>query len=230
MSEKIYILKFILIGDSGVGKSSLMAKQCKNEAFNALPRSTIGVDFMCFETNMNGIPYKIHIWDTAGQERFRSITRSYYKNKNATLLIIDVSKYKHSGSTIFQLPELRSDITSWIRELRAHSPFDSACTPVFVIGSKTDKRSGYHYTYDELRECVMDLDMKEIKNYYEVSALTGENVKECFNDIVTSLNKNHLMEYQVLDMESNQSIDNCNNTLDYTLDYTLDDPSCCSVS
>lgn len=200
MSDKEYVLKFILIGDSGVGKSSLMTKQCRNGEFNISIKSTVGVDFMHFRTKLNGNNYKVHIWDTAGQERFRTITRSYYKSKNATLIVINVEKYKNSGMCMYGLEDLGHDVTSWMKELRSQSPFDAACTPVFVIGTKIDKRCTFHYTENEIRERIESLNFPEIKAYHEVSSLTGENVKECFESIVSSIHVGNLVQQDTLEI------------------------------
>ena len=72
-----YLFKFMLIGDSGVGKSSLLTRFHSNE-FNPLYLSTIGVDFRIPTVQgRNSRTIKMQIWDTAGQERFRSITPAY---------------------------------------------------------------------------------------------------------------------------------------------------------
>ena len=73
-----FIFKFIIIGDSNVGKSSLMTKFIYNSMINDY-ESTVGVDFGSKMIDVNNKKIKLQIWDTAGQESYRSITRSYYK-------------------------------------------------------------------------------------------------------------------------------------------------------
>jgi Ras-related protein Rab-1A len=68
----------VIIGNSGVGKSSLLLRFC-DDSFREMYLTTIGVDFKFKSVNLNGIGIKLQIWDTAGQERFRTITSSYYK-------------------------------------------------------------------------------------------------------------------------------------------------------
>ena len=71
-----FLFKYILLGNSGVGKSTFIHQNINNE-FNPTMGTTIGVDFMAKIINVNGEIVKIHIWDTAGQETFRCIINSY---------------------------------------------------------------------------------------------------------------------------------------------------------
>lgn len=72
--RKLPAIKLMLLGDSGVGKSSLMLRFCDNE-FDSNMLSTTGVDYKTKTLEIDGKRYKITIWDTAGQERFRTITK-----------------------------------------------------------------------------------------------------------------------------------------------------------
>ena len=84
-----YLVKLLLIGDAGVGKSTLCEKLSRGEFINTY-NSTIGVDFFSLFVPIDHKMYKIQIWDTAGQERFKAITRSYYKNSKIVLFMIDL--------------------------------------------------------------------------------------------------------------------------------------------
>src|ERR1043166_825429 len=77
-----YIFKFITVGDSSVGKSSITLR-FTDKRFNSEHNTTIGVEFGARIIDVEGKRIKIQIWDTAGQERFRSITRAYYKDATA---------------------------------------------------------------------------------------------------------------------------------------------------
>ena len=74
-----YLLKVVILGDSGVGKSNLLSRFTKN-VFDQNTRNTIGVDFYTCDLNFDGNLVKIQFWDTAGQEKYRSIASAYYKN------------------------------------------------------------------------------------------------------------------------------------------------------
>lgn len=89
MSRK-NLLKIIVIGDSGVGKSCLLLKYTDNR-FRAQHDLTIGVEFGCKQVTVNGQVVHLQIWDTAGQESFRSITRAYYKGAAAAILVYDIT-------------------------------------------------------------------------------------------------------------------------------------------
>src|SRR5687767_1706135 len=90
MERYDYLVKLIIIGDSGVGKSTIMSMYC-DDTFMENYVSTIGVDFKVKIIDVNDKIAKVQIWDTAGQERFKSITRSYYKDANGVLLVFDLT-------------------------------------------------------------------------------------------------------------------------------------------
>jgi Ras-related protein Rab-18 len=96
MANEIPTLKTLLIGNSGVGKSSLLLR-FTDDTF--LPQeevsATIGVDFKVSMMEINGEQYKLTIWDTAGQERFRTLTSSYYRGAQGVILgkIVDLLVY-----------------------------------------------------------------------------------------------------------------------------------------
>jgi len=87
------MFKILLLGDSGVGKSSLLIRYTKNE-FNLDMRSTIGVEFALKFLKIDDFQLKIQIWDTAGMERYRSITNAYYKGAKGVIIVYDISRRK----------------------------------------------------------------------------------------------------------------------------------------
>lgn len=86
-----YLFKFIIIGDSNVGKSCLLLRFTE-EKFKSEHEPTLGVEFGSKHVKIQDQLIKIQIWDTAGQESFKSITRSYYKGSIAALLVYDITK------------------------------------------------------------------------------------------------------------------------------------------
>lgn len=80
--EYDYLFKLVIIGNSGVGKSSVLLR-FSDDQFNESYITTIGVDFRFKTLNVDGKNVKLQIWDTAGQERFRTITNAYYKGAHA---------------------------------------------------------------------------------------------------------------------------------------------------
>lgn len=90
MDDYDYLAKIVLIGDSGVGKSSAMYRFV-DEMFSESFISTIGVDFKIKTVHTLGKKVKLQIWDTAGQEKFRTITTSYYRGAHAILVFFDLT-------------------------------------------------------------------------------------------------------------------------------------------
>ncbi|ONM16797.1 ras related protein1 [Zea mays] len=87
-----YLFKYIIIGDTGVGKSCLLL-QFTDKRFQPVHDLTIGVEFGARMINIDNKPIKLQIWDTAGQESFRSITRSYYRGAAGALLVYDITRH-----------------------------------------------------------------------------------------------------------------------------------------
>ncbi len=101
-----YLLKFIIIGPTGVGKSCLLL-QFTDKRFLTDHELTIGVEFGTRMIEVEGKKIKLQLWDTAGQESFRSITRSYYRGAQGALLVFDITK----RSSFLHLQ-------SWLEEVR----------------------------------------------------------------------------------------------------------------
>merc|ERR1712156_1407244 len=88
-----YLFKFLLIGDSGIGKTSILSRFSDNEFLtNFIP--TIGVDFKIKTIDLNGKTIKLQLWDTAGQERFQAITNAYYRGAMGILIVYDITNSK----------------------------------------------------------------------------------------------------------------------------------------
>ncbi|KAK2195005.1 bifunctional Small GTPase/Small GTP-binding protein domain/P-loop containing nucleoside triphosphate hydrolase [Babesia duncani] len=123
MSSYKYLFKYIIIGDTGVGKSCLLLR-FTDKRFKPDHDLTIGVEFGTRQVTVQGEQIKLQIWDTAGQESFRSITRSYYRGAAGALLVFDISR----RSTFEHL-------TKWLEEVRDHG---SPTMTIVLIGNKTD--------------------------------------------------------------------------------------------
>ena len=80
----------VLIGDSGVGKSSLILRFTE-DSFNGSFISTVGVDFKIKTLEIKGLNIKMQIWDTAGQERFRKIVSTYYRGAHGIIVVYDIT-------------------------------------------------------------------------------------------------------------------------------------------
>uniref|UniRef100_UPI003AAC3E23 ras-related protein rab7 n=1 Tax=Centroberyx gerrardi TaxID=166262 RepID=UPI003AAC3E23 len=120
-------LKVILIGNSGVGKSSFMNRYV-NHRFTNMYRATIGTDFLTKEVNIDGSTVVLQIWDTAGTERFQSLGTPLYRGSQCCLLVFDVTS--------------RASFTAldvWRKEFLVQGePQDPEGFPFIVLGNKTD--------------------------------------------------------------------------------------------
>jgi len=160
------ILKVVLIGDSGVGKSNLLSRYTRNE-FNLESKSTIGVEFATRSIKIDGKQVKAQIWDTAGQERFRAITNTYYRGAVGALLVYDVTKL----STY-------ENVAQWLKELRDQG--DPGLI-ILLVGNKSDLVDLRAVTTEEARTYAEENGLK----FIETSALNASNVDDAFKTILT---------------------------------------------
>ena len=167
-----YLFKIILLGDSGVGKTSLMRRYTDN-SFLKDPASTIGVDFKIKTVELDGKRVKLQIWDTAGQERFRAIVAHYYRGAHGILLVFDT----HSKSSF-------ENMRAWFEELRDRSVFGSA--EIVVLGNKADISSPPAVSTEEV-EAFLKAQGIAKPRYYEVSAQSGQNVEAGFLGLARQL-------------------------------------------
>uniref|UniRef100_A0A667HUD4 RAB2A, member RAS onco family n=1 Tax=Lynx canadensis TaxID=61383 RepID=A0A667HUD4_LYNCA len=118
-----YLFKYIIIGDTGVGKSCLLL-QFTDKRFQPVHDLTIGVEFGARMITIDGKQIKLQIWDTAGQESFRSITRSYYRGAAGALLVYDITRR-----------DTFNHLTTWLEDARQHSNSNMV---IMLIGNKRE--------------------------------------------------------------------------------------------
>ncbi|XP_016480269.1 ras-related protein RABC2a [Nicotiana tabacum] len=161
--------KILLIGDSGVGKSSLLVSFISNAVDDLAP--TIGVDFKIKTLTVGGKRLKLTIWDTAGQERFRTLTSSYYRGAQGIILVYDVTRRE----TFTNL----SDV--WAKEVELYSN-NQDCVKM-LVGNKVDKESERAVTREEGIALAKELGSL----FLECSAKTRENVQHCFEELALKI-------------------------------------------
>ena len=163
-------LKTILVGDAGVGKTSLSQRYLTNQ-FSEDYRATIGVDFLSKDLEHKGNEYTLQVWDTAGQERFSSITTAFYRGSDSCVIVYDITRRKTFES-----------IVNWIELfLETGEVNDEETFPFIVLGNKADKESKR-----EVAKAYAEDWCKENGNlaFFEVSALNGDQIEEAFGYIV----------------------------------------------
>ncbi|KAH9704055.1 ras-related protein RABC2a [Citrus sinensis] len=161
-----YSFKILLIGDSGVGKSSILLSLISNSVHD--PSPTIGVDFKIKLLTVGGKRLKLTIWDTAGQERFGTLTSSYYRGAHGIILVYDVTRRE----TFTNLSSV------WAKEVELYST-NQDCVKI-LVGNKVDRDSERAVT----REEGMILAQEHKCLFLECSAKNTEDVKQCFKDLL----------------------------------------------
>ncbi|XP_050407599.1 ras-related protein Rab-10 [Patella vulgata] len=170
MSGKRYdvLLRLLLVGDTGVGKTCLICQYANNEFYDT-HISTIGIDFKMKTVNINGSIVKVQIWDTAGQERFESITKQFYRRAQGVMLVYDIC----SRSTFDSLPK-------WLSYVRQFSKEDTMIT---ILGNKHDMEDKRQVEYLEGQQFAAKNNLK----FFETSAKDRENLQKPFHDMCDAI-------------------------------------------
>ncbi|KAE8817606.1 ras-related protein Rab7 [Hordeum vulgare] len=177
-SRRRTLLKVIILGDSGVGKTSLM-NQYVNKKFSNQYKATIGADFLTKEVQFEDRLFTLQIWDTAGQERFQSLGVAFYRGADCCVLVYDVNSMKSFDN-----------LNNWREEfLIQASPSDPDNFPFVLLGNKVDVDGGNSRVVSEKKAKAWCASKGNIP-YFETSAKDGINVEEAFQCIVKNALKN----------------------------------------
>ncbi|XP_042401668.1 ras-related protein RABA5a-like [Zingiber officinale] len=163
-----YLFKIVMIGDSAVGKSNLLARFARNE-FYSNSKSTIGVEFQTQKMLIDEKEIKAQIWDTAGQERFKAVTSAYYRGAVGALLVYDISRRR-----TFE------NIGRWLNELQTHSDMNVV---VILVGNKTDLKDAREVDTAEGKAIAE----AEGLFFIETSALDSSNVTAAFETVMKEI-------------------------------------------
>ncbi|KAJ5078620.1 sec24-related protein [Anaeramoeba ignava] len=155
-----FLLKFIVIGDPGVGKSCILLRYT-DKYFRDSHEPTIGVEIGNRMIKIGNHNIKVQIWDTAGQESFRSITRSYYRGAAGALLVYDITR-----------KETFDNLKEWISNARA----ESGSIQIMLIGNKSDLDHRRAIKTEEAQQFAKENNL----SFLETSAKDDKNVEEAF--------------------------------------------------
>ena len=193
--EYLFKYNLILLGDQGVGKSSILNNFLNSHNINQV-ETTIGVDFGSKILQIDKNKIKLHIWDTAGHERFRSITTSYLNKAECILLIFDLSNSKSF-----------KNISYWIEAVKKVNQND---IPMFLIGNKNDLISKFRYEEEiNLKDNIFD--DKNLIEYYEVNINNIDKINKIFLDITRYMyEKRYLLETKNKNNINNKNQNNKN--------------------
>jgi len=165
------LIKLLMIGDSGVGKSCLLLRFA-DDSFTTSFITTIGIDFKIKTVEIDGKKLKLQIWDTAGQERFRTITKAYYRSAMGILLVYDVT----DRQTFY-------NVRNWIQSIEQNAEDN---VQKILIGNKCDMVKDRDVSFDEGQKMADEYRIK----FFETSARTDTNVRDIFLSISSDILSN----------------------------------------
>ena len=168
--------KVIIIGDCGVGKSSISLKATKNQ-FLEQYKTTIGFEFFIFNIKINNLNINLQIWDTCGQETFKSLISNFYKNSSLAIIVYAIDNINSFNN-----------INMWIKDLKQ---FSNPNIKIILIGNKNDLNDKRVIQFEKGKEFSKDYNFDL---FFETSAKNGFNVKNVFIDAAKILYLEY-MEY-----------------------------------
>ena len=180
LNESDVSFKILFLGGIGVGKTSIINRYVKNR-FNNDQTPTIGIDYRTKTVIYNSKKIKLKIFDTSGQERFHTLTKNYYQGADGIIMVFDLKRI-----------ETFDELTYWMEEINKNC--DKKKIGLILVGNKNDGNIKEKKISTEQGNKIAEL---YNFTYIETSAVTNENIKECFDLMVQSL------------FEKN--VNNCNN-------------------
>jgi Ras-related protein Rab-1A len=162
-------LKILIIGDSNVGKTSILLQYTSN-FFQETHIATIGVEFKLKEIMLDNIEYKLNIWDTAGQERFKAITKSFFKAADGIVFVYDVT-----NKPSFE------NIKNWIKDAESKANDFK----IIIVGNKIDLNDSREVSFEEGK----NLAKKKNCPFFESSAKDKINIDEIFITLLEEILK-----------------------------------------
>ena len=165
-------IKLMVLGDSNVGKSSILTKYCKNQ-FLSKYITTIGIDFQIKYLNINNKRIKVQIWDTAGQERYRVVTKNYFNTSNGFIIIYDITDRSSFNN-----------INNWMDQIESFIGKEVKC---ILFGNKNDLDNKRDVQIEEGEELAKKYNCP----FFETSAKEGNNIEEGFKEIVMEIIKDN---------------------------------------
>lgn len=185
-----YLHKILLIGDYGVGKTSILNRFFDNK-FSYDLSSTIGVDVFFENIEIDDKIVKLQCWDTSGQERFRDIVKCYYKGLDGVVIVFDINNIESFYS-----------VKLWYNDFQKYKK-ESKVVPIILVGSKSDLKR--NVKYEEAKELSDILNIE----YVEVSSTNNHNIESIFSLISKQIRLNKKKYEDKINNDNNNSRNNC---------------------
>jgi len=195
VNEQLIEAKIVILGDTGVGKTSLVLQYVENR-FNIISSPTIGASFLSKTVWVDGARCKLQLWDTAGQERFRSLAPMYYRGAAAAVLVYDATSI-----------ETFKKAKKWVKELRTNVFEDII---LVLVGNQVDKPF-LKVTKEEASEYAASIGAL----FFETSAKKNIGIEELFLEISKilveskSTNVSHIHTRDISVQEDKPKKDGC---------------------
>jgi small GTP-binding protein len=170
MEETKYSFKCVVLGDSSVGKTSLIMRFVSN-TYSSEPESTVGASYLTKTVTHDSSRVKFNIWDTAGQERYRSLIRLYYKDVHVALLVYDITQ-----------PHSYRQLKVWLQELIEQC---QAKVTVAIVANKEDLVAEEAIDPSEARAYAESIGA----SYYRTSCKSDTGVAQLFMGITQAFLK-----------------------------------------
>ena len=164
-------VKIMLIGDSNVGKTSIIKRYCKN-IFSKSHIATVGIDLETKNIKIGKQVINLQLWDTAGQERYRVLSKNYYNNSDAFIIVYDITNSKSF-----------ENVTNWILQIKENA---SENVKIILFGNKSDLEDQRLINEEEGKKLAKENNI----NFYETSAENGANVDKAIIDLVKEVINN----------------------------------------
>lgn len=180
-------LKIVLLGESGVGKSSILKRYIDN-TFVELLESTIGASFMNKKVIIENKVYNLDIWDTAGQERYKSLMPMYYRNAKGAIIVYSVDNFDS-----FNVAK------KWIYTL---TNYHQKNIIIYLVGNKTDLTKNV-FDNSEINEIIKEDNIFHITT----SAKNGNNIEKLFYNLsqkMVSFNYKKIVNQNILSIETTE--------------------------
>jgi small GTP-binding protein len=163
-----HLVKILMVGESGVGKTCLIKRFIKNE-FSLTHLSTIAIDFKMKVLKVQNTMLKLQIWDTAGQERFNTLTAGFFKGSDGVVVTYSVTERKSYDN-----------VNKWMNQIHSLAPKN---VRIVLVGNKIDMQEQREVTVEEGKAMAQKYDAV----FFETSAKSGENVEQVFNKLAEDI-------------------------------------------